>query len=162
MKAAVITISDRASKGIYEDKSGPEIVSIIKEQVLECEVETLIIPDEREAILSAFKKFAGYDFIFTTGGTGIGPRDFTPDVTEGYCDKELPGISETIRAFSYKETLSAMLSRGYSGMKGNTIIVNFPGSVKAVRLCTAIVAPVMIHAVKMIKGEGHEHKKSEK
>ncbi len=162
MKAAVITISDRASKGIYEDKSGPEIVSILKESVPECEVETLIIPDEREEILSAFKHFSRYDFIFTTGGTGIGPRDFTPEVTQDYCDKELPGISETIRAFSYKETQSAMLSRGYSGMKGNTIIVNFPGSVKAVQLCTKVVGPVMKHAVKMIKGEGHEHKQGKK
>ena len=159
MKAAVITISDRASKGIYEDKSGPEIVSIIKEQVPECEVESIIVPDEKSEILAAFQKFSHSDFIFTTGGTGIGPRDFTPEVTEEYCDKELPGISETIRALSYKETISAMLSRGYSGMKGNTIIVNFPGSVKAVRLCTSIVAPVMTHAVRMIKGEGHEHHK---
>lgn len=118
MRAAVITISDRVSKGIYEDKSGPEIISILKEIVPECKVEPMVIPDEKKEILAAFRKFSGYDFILTTGGTGIGPRDFTPEVTQEYCDKELPGISETIRALSYRETVSAMLSRGYSGMRG--------------------------------------------
>ncbi len=156
MKAAVITISDRASKGIYEDKSGPEIENILLEIVPEIKVVRIIIPDEKEDILDAFQKFAGFDFILTTGGTGIGPRDFTPDITRGYCDKELPGISETIRSLSYQETVSAMLSRGYSGMKDNTIIVNFPGSVKAVSLCTRVIAPVMKHAVRMILGQGHE------
>ena len=155
MKAAVITISDRASKGIYEDLSGPEIESILGEIVPSLDVERIIVPDEAEDILKALKSFEGFDFILTTGGTGIGPRDITPDVTEEYCDRELPGISETLRAESLKETNSAMLSRGYSGMKDNTIIVNFPGSVKAVRLCTGVIAPVMIHAVKMILGEGH-------
>jgi len=155
MKAAVITISDRASKGIYEDLSGPEIEKILTEIVPSCMIERKIVPDEESDILKAFKSYPGYDFILTTGGTGIGPRDVTPNITEKYCDRELPGISETLRAESLKETNSAMLSRGYSGMKGNTIIVNFPGSVKAVRLCTKVIAPVMVHAVKMIKGEGH-------
>ncbi len=155
MKAAVITISDRASKGIYEDLSGPEIENILKELSPSFDVERTIVPDEENDILEAMKSFEGYDFILTTGGTGIGPRDVTPNITEKYCDRELPGISETLRAESLKETNSAMLSRGFSGMKGNTIIVNFPGSVKAVRLCTKVIAPVMVHAVKMIKGEGH-------
>lgn len=155
MKAAVITISDRASKGIYEDLSGPEIENILGEIVPSCKIERTIVPDEADDILKALKLFEGFDFILTTGGTGIGPRDITPNVTEEYCDRQLPGISETLRAESLKETNSAMLSRGYSGMKDNTIIVNFPGSVKAVRLCTRVIAPVMIHAVKMINGEGH-------
>ncbi len=155
MKVAVITISDRASRGIYEDLSGPEIENILKELAPSFDVERTIVPDEEIEILNAMKSFEGYNFILTTGGTGIGPRDVTPNITEKYCDRELPGISETLRAESLKETNSAMLSRGYSGMKGNTIIVNFPGSVKAVRLCTKVIAPVMVHAVKMINGEGH-------
>ena len=155
MKAAVITISDRASRGIYEDLSGPEIESILNEIVPSCKTERVIVPDEENDILEALKSFKGYDFILTTGGTGIGPRDVTPNITEKYCDRELPGISETLRAESLKETNSAMISRGYSGMKDKTIIVNFPGSVKAVRLCTNVIAPVMVHAVKMILGEGH-------
>ncbi len=155
MKVAVITISDRASKGIYEDLSGPEIKNILMEIVPVAKIESKIVPDEEVDILQALELYKGYDFILTTGGTGIGPRDVTPNITEKYCDRELPGISETLRAESLKETNSAMLSRGYSGMKDNTIIVNFPGSVKAVRLCTNVIAPVMVHAVKMIKGEGH-------
>ncbi|MCK5673024.1 MAG: MogA/MoaB family molybdenum cofactor biosynthesis protein [Spirochaetales bacterium] len=155
MKVAVITISDRASRGIYEDLSGPEIENILNEMVPSSKTKRVIVPDEENDILEAFKSFKGYDFILTTGGTGIGPRDVTPNITKKYCDRELPGISETLRAESLKETNSAMLSRGYSGMKGNTIIVNFPGSVKAVRLCTRVIAPVMEHAVKMILGEGH-------
>ena len=155
MKVAVITISDRASKGIYEDLSGPEIEKILLSEIPSCKIERTIVPDEAEDILKALETFKGFDFILTTGGTGIGPRDLTPNITEQYCDKELPGISETLRAESLKETNSAMLSRGFSGMKDSTIIVNFPGSVKAVSLCTKVLAPVMVHAVKMIKGEGH-------
>ena len=155
MKTAVITISDRASKGIYEDLSGPEIEKLLGELVPECSVERTVVPDEAGAIRGALESFEGWDFILTTGGTGIGPRDITPEVTREYCDRELSGISETLRAESLRETKAAMLSRGYSGMKGKTIIVNFPGSVKAVRLCTRVVAPVMTHAVRMIKGEGH-------
>ncbi len=157
MKTAVITISDRASKGVYKDASGPEIVTILTNTVPGIEISSCLVPDEERDILNAFKQYDGWDFILTTGGTGIGPRDFTPEITKAYCDKELPGISETIRALSYKETISAMLSRGYAGMKGSTIIINFPGSIKAVRLCTQIIAPVMEHAVRMIRGQGHEH-----
>ncbi len=158
MRVAVITISDRASKGIYQDKSGPEIESILSRMVPEAIIERTIVPDEERDILNAFKLYSGYDFIITTGGTGIGPRDITPDITKKYCDRELPGISETIRALSLRETQAAMLSRGFSGIKDNTIIINFPGSVKAVQLCTGIVAPVMEHAVNMIQGKGHEHR----
>lgn len=157
MRVAVITISDRASKGIYKDESGPEIKSILHKMVPDTLIESTLVPDEEQDILKAFNLYAGFDFVITTGGTGIGPRDITPDITRKYCDKELPGISETIRALSFKETHTAMLSRGFSGMKGNTIIVNFPGSLKAVRLCSTIIAPVMEHAVNMIKGKGHEH-----
>ena len=82
-------------------------------------------------------------------------RDITPETTIQFCDKRLPGIEETLRAESLKETSSAMLSRGAAGIKGSTVIVNFPGSVKAVRLCTKVLAPVMEHAMQMIRGEGH-------
>ena len=84
MKAAVITISDRASKGIYEDLSGPEIEKILNELVPDCEVNKTIVPDEEMDILKAMQSFKGYDFILTTGGTGIGPRDVTPNITEEY------------------------------------------------------------------------------
>jgi len=155
VKVTVITISDRASKGEYEDRSGPEIESILREQLPGAAVNRAVVADEEEAILQALRENTGADFILTTGGTGIGPRDLTHDVTERYCDRALPGISELLRTESYRETKTAILSRGYAGVKGRTIIVNFPGSIKAVRLCTLTLAPVMEHAVKMLRGEGH-------
>ncbi len=155
MKLIVITISDRAAKGIYQDLSGPEIEGIIRKSFPNSRITKEIVPDKKEAILAAFTKYAGADYILTAGGTGISPRDITPEVTEQYCDRALPGIAEILRAESYKKTKNAMLSRGYAGLKGNTIIVNFPGSVKAVRLCTKTLVPIMEHGLKMLRGEGH-------
>ena len=114
-----------------------------------------LFPMKEDEILKALKSAASADFILTTGGTGLSARDITPEICEEYCDKSLPGIAETLRSESYKETPHAMLSRGYAGIKNKTVIVNFPGSVKAVTLCTRILLPVMGHAVKMINNEGH-------
>lgn len=155
MKVTVITVSDRASRGEYEDLSGPEIVRLLKGAYPDCRIRRDIVPDEKEDILKAFYTAAEEDIILTTGGTGLSPRDITPDVTREFCDKELPGIAEILRIESYKETPHAMLSRGYSGLKGNTIIINFPGSIKAVQLCTKVVIPILKHSQKMLKGEGH-------
>ncbi len=156
MTITIITVSDRASRGEYDDLSGPEIAGILRESYPDCHIERTIVPDEKEDILRAFEGAAGDDYILTTGGTGLSPRDITPDVTKTYCDRELPGISEILRRESYRETPHAMLSRGYSGLKGSTVIVNFPGSVKAVKLCTKILVPIMEHCRKMLRGEGHE------
>ena len=155
MTVTVITISDRASRGEYPDRSGPEIVSILRRAFAEVEIAAEVVPDEAEAILAAFRRHRGADFILTTGGTGISERDVTPEVTRGYCQRELPGIAEILRAESYRETPTAVLSRGYAGLKGSTVIVNFPGSVKAVRLCTRVLIPVMEHALEMLRGQGH-------
>jgi len=155
MKVTVITISDRASKGLYEDLSGPVIEKIIKENIADVEISRMIVPDEKEEIREALQKAASSDFILTTGGTGLSSRDITPEICEEYCDRSLPGMAEILRSESYKETPHAMLSRGYAGIKDKTIIVNFPGSVKAVTLCTRILLPVMGHALKMINNEGH-------
>lgn len=157
MKVAVITISDRAAEGIYEDLSGPEIESIVKESYPGVQITREIVPDQRDDILAAFAghRSAQADYIITTGGTGISPRDITPEVTAEYCDRELPGIAEVLRAESYRETRNAMLSRGFAGLKGNTFIINFPGSLKAVRLCTRVLIPIMEHGLKMLRGGGH-------
>jgi len=151
----VITISDRASRGQYEDRSGPEIVSILREALSDCEIRREVVPDEIQAINDAFDRHTDADFILTTGGTGISSRDVTPEATRSYCERELPGIAEILRAESYRETPTAVLSRGVAGIRGNTIIVNFPGSVKAVRLCTGVLIPIMEHALSMLRGEGH-------
>lgn len=152
---AVITISDRAHRGEYEDLSGPRIKEIIEQSELKAEVTMYVVPDEADSIAEVIRKNLHKDFILTTGGTGISTRDITPEITAGLCDRELPGIAEMLRYESYKETVNAVLSRGYSGMKGKTIIVNFPGSVKAVTLCTKRLIPVMEHAIRMVQGKKH-------
>jgi molybdopterin adenylyltransferase len=155
MKVAVITVSDRAASGEYEDRSGPEIEAGLRAQFPEVEISHRTVSDDAELIRAALEESAGADFILTTGGTGISPRDITPEITRSFCDKQIPGIAEALRAESLRETPSAMLSRAYAGMHGRTIVINFPGSVKAVRLCVRVIAPVMEHAMKMLRGEGH-------
>lgn len=157
MKVLVLTISDRASKGVYEDRSGPAVVKTLSDHFQQAAVvQQLIVPDEQESILKAFGDHGTCDIIITTGGTGIGPRDVTPEVTAGYCDRLIPGIAELLRAESYRQTPNAMLSRGIAGIKGNTIIINLPGSPKAAAFCTGLLIPVLSHALDMIRQEGHE------
>jgi molybdopterin adenylyltransferase len=155
VKVSVITISDRASRGEYEDRSGPEIEKAIRALYSSASVSRSIVPDEPADIRAALESQAGADFILTTGGTGLSPRDVTPEVTERFCEKEIPGIAEALRAESYAETPAAMLSRGYAGVRGATIVVNLPGSPRAVLLCMKVLGPVMEHAMRMIRAEGH-------
>lgn len=155
LKVAVITVSDRAFMGEYQDLSGPKIKQIILESELEAEVSLSVVPDNKMDIQRAVEDNLDKDYIFTSGGTGISPRDITPEVTKDVCDRELPGISELLRRESYRETKYAVLSRGVSGVRGETIIVNFPGSVKAVTLCTRLLLPIMEHGKEMILGGKH-------
>ena len=155
MKVLVLTISDRASQGVYEDKSGPAIESILGEKLPESVIDRLIVPDEENAIKEAFVNNLDKDIIITTGGTGIGPRDITPDITEKFCDRLIPGISEYLRNESLKETINAVLSRGVAGVKGNTLIINLPGSVKGASFCAEQLIQILPHALKMMRGKGH-------
>ncbi len=152
----VITISDRAYRKEYEDLSGPEIERILREEYPNIAIDRIIVPDTPAQIEQALSHAVEHaNCILTTGGTGISPRDNTPEVTKQFCEKELPGISEALRAASLKETPMAMLSRGYAGIRGNTMIINFPGSLRAVKLCTRVVLPIISHATAMFRGEGH-------
>lgn len=153
MKVTVIIVSDRASSGEYKDLSGEIIEKILRENFKNIEINRIIIPDEEAEILESLEKSLSSDFIFTTGGTGLSERDITPDVCEKFCEKPVPGISEILRAESYKETHFAMLSRGYAGLKNKTLIVNFPGSPKAADLCTRLVIPIMPHALQILRNE---------
>ncbi len=155
MKVLVLTISDRASKGIYEDLSGPAIKDIFEKKLNNTDILISVVPDEKDAILKSFKKYSKMDIIITTGGTGIGPRDITPDVTEEYCDRLLPGVADYLRRESEKETINAIWSRQSAGVKDKTIIINFPGSVKGAIFCANILAPTIDHSIKMINGDGH-------
>ncbi|MGL1890552.1 MAG: MogA/MoaB family molybdenum cofactor biosynthesis protein [Spirochaetaceae bacterium] len=156
MNILIITLSDRASKGEYEDLSGPKIENILQKHYKEdVKITRKLIPDSKILLMDSLNHGNGYDIILTTGGTGLGPRDFTPDVCQSWADKEAPGISEYIRTESIKETKNAILSRGYAGIKGSTLVINFPGSVKAVTLCTNILLDILPHAVSMIAGGKH-------
>jgi molybdopterin adenylyltransferase len=155
MRILVITISDRAFRGEYEDLSGPAVKAILEEEIEGTEVEIVIVPDEEEDILRALESGLGCAAVLTTGGTGLGPRDITPEVTARFCDRPVPGISEMLRAESLRETRNAALSRGYSGMKGRTLIVNIPGSVRGASFCAKLLAPLLVHAEGMISGGGH-------
>ena len=155
MTVAVITVSDRASAGQYEDRSGPAVEQEVLSRYPSAQVRRLVVPDEPTRITAALEQSSDADFILTTGGTGVSPRDVTPETTRAFCDRELPGMAETLRAESLKETANAMLSRGYAGLRGTCIVVNFPGSVAAVRLCMKVIGPIMEHAVAMTRGQGH-------
>lgn len=155
LEVAVITISDRAFRGEYQDISGPTIVDIITESSIDANVSLTIVPDDKAQIRTALLQNIGKDYIITTGGTGISSRDITPDVTQEICDKAIPGVAEMLRFESYKQTRNAVFSRGYCGIRDGTIIINFPGSVEAVTLCTQLMLPIMEHGKKMLHGEKH-------
>ena len=157
-KVVILTISDRGSKGEREDSSGPAIQEMVK--CLPGEVAHYeIIPDEKEQIIEALKKSADQlkaDLILTTGGTGMSPRDVTPDATREVISKEVPGFAEAMRAESLKKTPHAMISRAVSGIRGSSLIVNLPGSPKGVRENLSVILPAIPHALSKLKGDPSE------
>jgi len=155
VKVAVITVSDRASRGEYDDLSGPEMESVFRTLVSGIEIERAVVPDDKLAIIDALGRFAGFDWIFTTGGTGPAPRDVTPEATRAFIDRDAPGLAEYLRLKSLEETSHAVFSRGIAGLHGATYVVNAPGSVRAARLCATIFAPLLEHGIKMAHGQGH-------
>lgn len=155
MKIAVVTVSDSVFRGVREDRSGPAAAAVFAEAFPQADIHRETVPDEREALLEAFGRLAGRDWILTTGGTGPSPRDVTPETTRAFIDRELPGIAEYLRTESMKETPFAVFSRGIAGMKGRCLIVNVPGSEKAARLCARLLLPLLEHGRAMASGEGH-------
>jgi molybdenum cofactor synthesis domain-containing protein len=155
MKAAVITVSTRSAAGLRQDTSGPALRSLIDETVGET-VFYAVVSDDRQAIEDVLVKVSdeiGADLAFTLGGTGLAPSDVTPEATENVIEKRVPGIAETIRSKSMEKTNRAMLSRGIAGVRGRTLIVNMPGSEKAVRESFEFVRPVLEHAVELLRDE---------
>jgi molybdopterin adenylyltransferase len=155
VKIAVITVSDRAAAGVYEDASGPAIAAVFAERCPEAIVEREIVADGVDSVYGALMHHAGADWIVTTGGTGPSPRDLTPEASAKYCDRAMPGIAEYLRARSLAETPFAVFSRGFAGMRGAQYVVNFPGSVKAAAFHAELLAPLLGHGVAMALGKGH-------
>lgn len=155
INTAVLTISTRSSAGVREDTSGPALCELVRQKLGKV-VHYKVIPDDRDRIISEIKKICDdgmADVIFTLGGTGLAPSDVTPEATRIVIDREVPGISETLRFKSMEKTDRAMLSRGISGVRKNTLIINMPGSEKAVKECFDIVRPVLEHAIELIHGK---------
>jgi molybdopterin adenylyltransferase len=157
LRVAVITISDRAFRGEYADLSGPAVCQVLQERLPAADITLTVVPDEARAIDRAIRSCLDRDYILTTGGTGPSPRDITPETCARICDRELPGISEWLRSESLRQTPHAVFSRAYSGQKGNTIIVNFPGSRRGAELCATLMSGVMLHGRDMVQGRPHGH-----
>lgn len=157
IKVAVLTISDSCTEGSREDVSGQTIIDMLPEDAFEI-CEKKIVADDHEKIVNVLKSFSdeqAVDVVLTTGGTGLGPRDVTPEATASVCERMAPGFSEILRVEGFKKTTKAILSRGVAGVRKNSLIVNLPGSPKAVRECLEIILDVIPHAVKMMRGGGH-------
>lgn len=149
----IIIISDRAASGERKDECIPVFQEMIDTSKFTI-VDTVVIPDEAEAIQTSLKQFIDneYSLIYTSGGTGCGPRDITPDVTRPLLEKPTPGLDEAIRFFSSKKSRYAVFSRAVSGVAGKSFIVNLPGSPKAVREILEYINPIIIHPIKLLSG----------
>ena len=150
----IITVSDRCYTGEREDKSGPALEEFLRNQGFS-EITRGLVPDEKERIMEALTEAAERDvaLVLTTGGTGLAPRDVTPEATLAVIEKAVPGIPEAIRAESLKITPRAMLSRAVAGIRGQTLIVNLPGSPKAVKESLEVFLPVLEHAMETLSGK---------
>ncbi|MBW6490018.1 MAG: hypothetical protein K0B15_02375 [Lentimicrobium sp.] len=155
-KVKVITLSDRASAGEYEDRSGPRVVQLIDEYFTslgwKSEIEGVIIPDDTNLLRKRMVDALNSDIVITTGGTGIGPRDFTVDVIKPMLEKEIPGIMEIIRVKYGSEKPNALVSRGVAGVIGSTLVYTLPGSVKAVEEYLSEITKTIRHSIFMLNG----------
>jgi molybdenum cofactor synthesis domain-containing protein len=157
-RVGILVVSDRAAKGEYADRSGPAIRDWAIRMGFDV-VNVEVIPDEMEAIARKLKDWADslhLELILTTGGTGLGPRDVTPEATRAVIERETPGIPERIRLVSGLSNPHASLSRALAGLRGKTLIVNLPGNPKAVEEWLRVLEPLLAHAFDMIEGKGHE------
>jgi molybdenum cofactor synthesis domain-containing protein len=158
LRAAVLTVSDRSARGEREDESGPVLAALLREAGAEV-VAQEVVPDEPELLAARLRQLtdrADINLVVTTGGTGLGPRDNTPEATRAVVEREVPGIPEAMRAETLRQTPTAMLSRAVCGTRSGALLVNLPGSPKGVRECFAVIRPVLAHAVAQLAGRDHE------
>jgi molybdopterin adenylyltransferase len=152
-----LTVSDGVAAGEREDESGALLVELLEGE--KYAVEHRVVPDERAKIAATLRELAQHaQLLLTTGGTGISPRDVTPEATESVLDRHVPGIAEALRADATRQTPHGLLGRGVAGVRGNTLIVNLPGSPGGCRDGFALLKPALQHALELIAGERSEHK----
>jgi molybdopterin adenylyltransferase len=157
IRAAILTVSDGCAQGKREDISGQTIKDILTKNGFEI-CDKRIVADNLEAIANELKYFSDetdVEVVLTTGGTGLGPHDITPEATDSVCERTIPGLSEIIRAHGWEKTKSAVLSRATAGIRNKTLIINLPGSPKAVKESLEIILDLLPHAVDMMHGQGH-------
>jgi molybdopterin adenylyltransferase len=163
IRAAVITASTKGARGERADESGPAMAEVLRANQIEV-VSTTLVPDDVARIAAAIRAgiASGANVVLTTGGTGLSPNDVTPEATRSVIEREVPGIAEALRARSLAKTAHGMLSRGIAGSVGSTLVVNLPGSPKAVRESLEVLIPVLAHAVELLSGESGEagHRKA--
>jgi molybdopterin adenylyltransferase len=156
MKIARVTLSDRAANGVYADASGPEIERITAQHFAEpLEWIRVLLPDDRTQLEAALRRLADEDqcpLIITTGGTGPGPRDVTPEATRAVLEKELPGFGEVMRQQSYAKVKTAILSRATAGVRGRSLIINLPGRPSSIAECLPLLVPAIAEALDHIAG----------
>ena len=160
IRAAVLTVSDRSARGEREDESGPVLAGLLREAGAQV-VAQAVVSDEPALLARRLRALADREdvnLVVTTGGTGLGPRDNTPEAMYNVIEKHVPGIAEAMRAETLKQTPTAMLSRGVCGVRSGALVLNLPGSPRAVRECFAVIRPVLAHAVSQLAGGDHEKK----
>jgi molybdenum cofactor synthesis domain-containing protein len=156
-KAAVITVSDRVSAGTADDHSGPAAIDLLESIDIDV-IEYRVIPDGVESVAGALAEIAGtVDLILTTGGTGLTPRDLTPEGTNAVLEREAPGLAEAMRAATFGENPHGMLSRGVAGTVGPTLVVNLPGSVRGVQESLSVILPALEHGIELLVHGSSDH-----
>ena len=157
MKIGRVTLSDRASAGIYQDRSGPEIERVFAELCTNpVEWVSILIPDERNQIEAALRRLCDdehCDLVLTTGGTGPARRDVTPEATRAVIERELPGFGEIMRVESFAKVKTAILSRAAAGTRGQSLIINLPGNPRAIGECLPLILPAILEALRHLRGE---------
>jgi molybdopterin adenylyltransferase len=159
VKAAVLTVSDGVAEGTRDDRSGDVLAELLAGEGYD--VERRVVPDERETIADAIAALADHAaLVLTTGGTGLGPRDVTPEATATVLDRAAPGLAEAIRADAIAKTPHGLLSRGLAGIRGSTLVVNLPGSPGGCRDGFAVLRPALEHALELLAGEPTAHRQT--